>query len=216
MDTLSGIGVLDKAMAILRATSGGPLDLRALVEVTGISRATAHRLASGMVVVGLLRRDDSGAYAAGPALIGLGRSAAEAYPLTAVAVPVLRQLRDETGESTQLFVVDGDERLCVAAADSAHELRTIVTVGARLPMDRGSAGRSLRGLTGDDGWTASVAERAPGVASVSAPVRDDGAVVAAISLSGPVERVTEDPGAAFGALVLAAAHRIEAAVADGR
>ncbi|HEU5083462.1 MAG TPA: IclR family transcriptional regulator [Acidimicrobiales bacterium] len=213
--TVSGIGVLDKIVAILRIVSEGPLSLRQLVERTDLSRATVHRLAQGMEAVGLLRRGEDGAYALGLALIGLGRAALEAYPLTAVAVPVLRRLRDETGESAQLYVAEEGERLCVAAVDSNHELRTIVPVGARLPMGVGSAGRVLSGLADRDGWLASVAERAPGVASVSAPVWDDGQILAAVSVSGPIERVTKRPGQRFGDQVVAAARRIEAAMAHG-
>lgn len=213
MDTVSGIGVLDKVVAILRVVGEGPATFRELCERTEISRATAHRLAQGMEVVGLLRRGDDGAYTPGLALIGLGRAALEAFPLTTVAAPVLRRLRDDTGESAQLFVVEEGERLCVSAVDSGHELRTIVPVGARLPMDVGSAGRVLSGAVGRGGWVESVGERAPGVASVSAPVRgDDGRPLAAISVSGPIERVTRQPGARFGASVVAAAGEVEAAL----
>jgi len=212
MDSLSGIGVLDKAVTILRAVSDGPASLRDLVERTGISRATAHRLAQGLEALGLLRRGDDGAYVLGLALIGLGRGAADAFPLATVAVPVLRRLRDETGESAQLFVEEEGERLCVAAVDSAHELRTIVPVGARLPMDVGAAGRVLSGGTPAGGWVASVGERAPGVASVAAPVQDGRGVVAAVSVSGPVDRVTKRPGQRFGDQVVLAAREIERAL----
>ncbi|MFM8380433.1 MAG: helix-turn-helix domain-containing protein, partial [Actinomycetota bacterium] len=43
MDTLSWVGVLDKAMSVLRAVeSGGPLTLQELQDRTGLPRATAH------------------------------------------------------------------------------------------------------------------------------------------------------------------------------
>lgn len=213
--TVSGIGVLDKIVTLLRIVSEGPLSLRQLVERTDFSRATVHRLAQGMEAVGLLRRNEDGAYVLGLALIGLGRAALEAYPLTAVAVPVLRRLRDETGESAQLYVAEEGERLCVAAVDSTHELRTIVPVGARLPMAVGSAGRVLSGHGDRHGWLASVAERAPGVASVSAPVWDGTRILAAVSVSGPIERVSKRPGQRFGDHVVAAARDIEAAMAHG-
>jgi DNA-binding IclR family transcriptional regulator len=46
------------------------------------------------------------------------------------------------------------------------------------------------------GWAQSVAEREPGVASVSAPVREaGGAVIAAVSVSGPIDRLGRQPGA---------------------
>lgn len=208
MDTVSGIGVLDKAMDLLRVVATDRLRPADLAERTGMSRATAHRLASGLEAHGLLRRDADGRYALGLALVGLGRAAVEAHPLALAAVPVLEELQRTTGESAQLYVEDSGRRLCVAAVDSAQELRTIVGVGARLPLDVGSAGRVLRGEVGDDGWVVSVAERAPGVASVSAPVRVDGRIEAAVSVSGPIERLTRRPGAAFGPPVVCAASSI--------
>ena len=59
------------------------------------------------------------------------------------------------------------------------------------------------------GWAQSVAEREPGVASVSAPVRDAaGAVVAAVSVSGPVDRIGRRPGVRWAADLLAAAEAL--------
>ncbi len=115
-------------------------------------------------------------------------------------------LRDETGESVQLYVIDGDSRVCVAALESPHGLRTIVPVGAALTMQKGSAARVLREETSDHGWLESIEEREPGVASVSAPVLDaDGAVMAAMSVSGPVDRMGPNPGQRHGAAVIRAA-----------
>ena len=59
------------------------------------------------------------------------------------------------------------------------------------------------------GWAQSVAEREAGVASVSAPVRGPGGrVVAAVSISGPVERMGRQPGRMHGPAVVAAANRL--------
>jgi len=129
-----------------------------------------------------------------------------------VARPVLERLRDDSGESVQLYVRDGDERVCLVSLESRHELRTIVAEGARLPLAAGSAGRLLRGEPVDGSWVASVEERAPGVASVSAPVLVGGAVVAAVGISGPVERLGRHPGDDHGPAVTAAAERIGTAL----
>jgi DNA-binding IclR family transcriptional regulator len=216
MDSLSGVGVLDKASAVLGALEAGPRSLADVVAATGLSRATAHRLAVALEVHGLVRRDGEGRFALGLRLIGLGHAAAEAVPGWVHARPALEWLRDETGESVQLFVRDGDERVCVESLEGTHELRTIVPVGARLPLDRGSGGRALTSsaVVGGPAWIESVAERAPGVASVSAPVAvPGGPTVAAVSVSGPVERTTRSPGARYGAAVAEAACRISSRLA---
>jgi len=212
MDNTSGVGVLDKAAIVLSALEAGPSTLAQLVTATGLARPTAHRLAVALEAHGLVRRDDGGRFALGLRLATLGRAAAEGVPLTAAARPALEALRDETGESVQLYVRAGDRRVCVASLESPHGLRTTVPLGASLPLDRGSAGRALQGEGDRRGWVESVAEREAGVASVSAPVRDgDGVVRAALGVSGPVERTTRSPGRRYGAAVVRAARAVEAA-----
>jgi DNA-binding IclR family transcriptional regulator len=210
---VSGVGVLDKSISVLDALAGGPCSLNELVEATGIARATAHRLAVALEVHGLVRRDPEGRFALGVRLVALGRAAAEAIPLAAVATEALERLRGDTHESVQLYVREGDRRVCVAALESPHGLRTIVPMGASLPLGSGSAGRILDGAEPTaPGWIESVGEREAGVASVSAPVRDrDGHVVAAVSVSGPIERTTRQPGERYGDDVVRAAGRIERA-----
>ncbi len=210
--SVSGIGVLDKAVLIISALNPLPATLAELVERTELARPTAFRLAKGLVAHGYLRQDEDGRFALGGALVGLGRAATEGYPLHAVAAPELERLRDETGESVQLYVPDGGERLCLMALDSLHELRTIVAPGARLPLGRGSAGRILSGEdTAGRGWIETVEEREKGVASVSAPVLGhDGTPVAAFSVSGPIGRLGRSPGSRHGLAVVSAAESISA------
>jgi DNA-binding IclR family transcriptional regulator len=210
-ESVSGVGVLDKAVAILAALEPRPATLNQLVDTTGLNRATAHRLALALGRHGLVERDVDGRFCLGPRLTELGAAALAGPPLAVTARPALEVLRDGTGESAQLYVAAGEARLCVASLESPHSLRTIVAVGAVLPMDRGSAGAVLR----DDprinrrGWIESVEEREKGVASVSAPVRRGARVVAAVSVSGPVERTTRAPGRRYGVAVVDAARQVE-------
>ena len=216
--TVSGVGVLDKSVAVLGAVAGAasPLSLGDLVTATGLPKPTVHRLAVALEAHGLLRRVDGARYVAGLRLIGLGRSAAEAWPVIDVAREPLAALCGQTGESAQLYVREGDERVCVLSLESDHELRTIVAEGARLPLEVGSAGRVLTGEVLPSRWTASLGERAPGVGSVSAPVIDGhGQVVAAVGISGPLERLGSDPGGRYGDAVSRAADRISAGLTEG-
>jgi DNA-binding IclR family transcriptional regulator len=209
MDIVTGVGVLDKAMLVIRAVADAPRTLVELQTETQLPRATAHRLATALEAHGMLRRDTDGRFDLGQGLVPLGRTAAERFSLVELARPILERLRDETGESVQLFVREGDQRRCVLSLESTHGLRWIVPQGALLPLDVGSAGRVLSGEGGRHGWIESIGEREAGVASVSAPiVGSDGSVVAALSVSGPIERLTRQPGKRFGSDVTAAARRI--------
>jgi DNA-binding IclR family transcriptional regulator len=218
------VGVLDKSVLVLSAVEAGPCSLAGLVEATGLSRATAHRLAVALEVHRLLARDRQGRWVVGPRVAELAGGLA-ADPLLERADDVLGRLRDGTGESAQLYRRQGERRVCVAAAERGSGLRDTVPVGSVLPMTAGSAAQVLLAWTPEDplvrtaaftartlsevrrrGWASSVAERESGVASVSAPVRAaDGRVVAAVSVSGPLERLTRSPGRLHAAAVCAAA-----------
>ena len=104
-------------------------------------RATAHRLAVALEVHRLVARDGEGRFVLGPRLGEL--AAALPDPLVVPPQPVLAWVRDESGESAQLYRRDGIERVCVAAAERAHGLRTTVPVGSRLPLTAGSGAQVL-------------------------------------------------------------------------
>lgn len=230
MESTSGVGVLDKAATVLSALEAGPSTLAQLVQSTGLARPTAHRLAVALEHHRLVSRDMQGRFILGPRLAELAAAAGEDR-LLAAAGAVLGALRDHTNESAQLFRRQGDMRICVAAAERPMGLRDSIPVGATLSMLAGSAAQVLlaweepdrlhRGLQGAEftattlsavrrrGWSQSVGEREPGVASVSAPVRNPaGRVIAAVSISGPIERVSRQPGRLHAATVVAGANKL--------
>ena len=230
MDNSSGVGVLDKAAIVLGALEAGPASLASLVAATGLARPTAHRLATALEHHRLVARDLQGRFVLGPRLRELATAAGEDRLLEA-ANPVLARLRDITGESAQLYRRQGDSRVCVAGAERLTGLRDTVPVGATLTMKAGSAAQILlaweepdrlhRGLREAKftatalsavrrrGWAQSVGEREAGVASVSAPVRGPGGrVVAAVSVSGPIERLSRQPGRLHAQIVCAAAAKL--------
>jgi DNA-binding IclR family transcriptional regulator len=243
MNNSSGVGVLDKTVSVLSALEEGPASLAQLVKATGLARPTVHRIAVALETHRMLARDAQGRFVLGPRIGELAAAAGEDR-LLAIAQPVLAQLRDVTGESAQLYRPHADSRICVAAAERASGLRDTVPVGAALPMTAGSAAQVLlawedgsrmhRGLRGAKftattlaqvrrrGWAATAAEREPGVASVSAPVRGPGGrILAAVSVSGPIERLTRSPGRLHAGAVVAAGEKIsrllraEAVLAQG-
>jgi len=138
----SGVGVLDKTVAVLNALEAGPASLAQLVAATGLARPTAHRLAVALERHRVLTRDSQGRFVLGPRITELATAAGEDR-LLAIAQPILAQLRDVTGESAQLYRRQGDARICVAAAERATGLRDTVPIGAVLPMTAGSAAQIL-------------------------------------------------------------------------
>jgi DNA-binding IclR family transcriptional regulator len=229
VDNNSGVGVLDKAVRVLDALEAGPAALGDLAVRTGLPRATAHRLAVALEVHQLVGRTDDGRFQLGPRISPVGDL------LAGTAEPVLRALRDATGESAQCYIRTGSSRRCIAAAERASGLRDTVPVGTVLPMTAGSAAHVLLAWSAEPlpraasfdadelaatrrrGWADSVEEREAGLGSVSAPVfAADGSVVAALSVSGPLQRLTRSPGRRHGAAVVSAAAEVGEALSRGR
>ncbi len=147
--SVSGVGVIDKAVAVLVALERSPASLAELVEATGL--LPGHRPPPGGGAGGPrpgAARPRRALRVRVSAWWLWGGAAAEGLPLAGAALPALRALRDMTGESVQLYVREGDRRVCIAALESPHGLRTIVPMGASLPLDVGSAGRVLSGEPG--------------------------------------------------------------------
>ncbi|MCW1249591.1 IclR family transcriptional regulator [Acaricomes phytoseiuli] len=234
---LSGVGVIDKAAQILNALEAGPVSLTQLVTATDLARPTVHRLAQALSHHRLVSRDVRGRFILGSRLVELASAAGEDR-LIATAGPVLLTLRDAIGESAQIFRRQGDWRVCVASAERPIGLRDTIPVGAKLSMKAGSAAQVL--LAWEDherlldglhdakftpttlagvrrrGWAQSLSEREAGVASVSAPIRGpSGRVIAAISVSGPIERLTRQPGRLHAETVCHAAKTLSEALRAG-
>jgi len=222
---ITGVGVLDRCVTLLDLLTDGPRSLRALADASGLPRPTAHRLLMALEAHRLIARDPAGSFRLGPRLTELAAVAGPEFDLASVAGPVLDRLHQASGESVQLYVRSGEHRLCIAARDAGTGLRDSVPVGALLPLEVGSGGKVLLAWSPDGtrrvpaaelaairgrGWAASVAEREPGVASVSAPVLRDGALLAALCVSGPVSRLGQAPGRKLGPQVVAAAADLSA------
>jgi DNA-binding IclR family transcriptional regulator len=228
----TGVGVLDRCVGLLDLLADGPQTLRSLATASRLPRPTAHRLLVALEAHRLVARDAAGAFRLGPRLTELAAVAGPELDLASLAGPVLDRLHRSTGESVQLYARSGDHRLCIAARDAGTGLRDSVPVGALLPLAAGSGGKVLlawsmgvladpAAATADElaevriqGWAASVAEREPGVASVSAPVFRDNTLLAALCVSGPVSRLGQAPGRELSGPVTAAAAELSALLAE--
>ena len=230
MDNHSGVGVIDKAAAILAELEKGPATLADLVARTHLARPTVHRLALALEHHHLVGRDARGAFILGRRFLQLAATVGEDR-LVSAAQPILEALRDQTEESAQLFRPHAEHRICIAAADRPFGLRDSIPVGTTMTMHAGSAAQVLLAwddpermhallegarFTADDlarvreqGYAESAGEREAGVAGVSAPVWGaSGRVIAAVSISGPIDRLTGHPAEKHARDVMDAARRL--------
>jgi DNA-binding IclR family transcriptional regulator len=204
---VSGVGVLDKAIALLdEIAARQPVSFIELQGAVRFPKTTTHRLLAALETHGMVRRGSDGLFVSGPRF---GEAA-----LSQIATPILRHLSEVTGESSQLFVRRGQQRVAIVSIESGAELRTHVPLGAVYTIEKGSAGKLLieDSTALKRGWAESVGERAAGTASVSAPIYNDGHVVAAVCLSGPINRISDTPGRRYAKRVVGAAQDIQKAL----
>ena len=229
----SGIQVLDRAIYILSVIAAQPRNLTELCDATGLPRATAHRISVALEKHRLIERQDDGQWAAGPALAELAPHSNAR--LEDVANGLLPGLVAQTKESVQLYRLSGTDRLCIANAEPLTGLRDTVPVGTRMTLTAGSAAKvlvawspnTLRDTvlpdaaydraeldrTRANGIAESIAERDVSLSSASVPVFDpEGTMVAALSVSGPVDRMTDSPAKTFGDALQHTAKLIEQAL----
>lgn len=226
----SNVGVIDKAAIVLAALETGPATLVELTNRSGLSRPTAHRIATALEVHHFVDRNNDGRFVLGARFAQLAVAAGNDR-LIAAGIPILQSLHDRTGESAQIYRRHEGQRICIASVERTTGLRDSVPVGTRLSLAAGAASHvllawepseNLRGFLsrarfGNKAladvrrrdWAESVDERETGVSSVAAPIRNaSGQIVAAINLSGPSERMGEHPGHLYAPVVLSAAKHL--------
>ena len=208
---------LDRGLACLDfvAAADHPLSVDAVAEALGLHRSIVYRLLRTLELRRLVERDSDGDFLPGPYLAVLSRSVRRS--LRAAAAPVVANLAEKLQMTAFVVVADGDEAVTIDSVEprslNAH---VAYRPGTRHPLDRGAPGLALLAagavlvgeraevaLARSRGWAHSEAEVIAGMASVAAPIADQGAV-AVLWLAGAA--VAAD---VVGRQVAEAARRIE-------
>ena len=199
------VEAVDRALTLLEAfrEPGEELSLAELSERTGFYKSTILRLTGSLQAFGYLLRHPSGDYRLGSTLWRLGTLYRRDFLPAETVRPILRDLAEATGETASFYVRDGDERICLYRLNAKRALRHHLDEGARLPLDRGAAGRLLSAYANDpdeaglairsEGYAVSLGERDPDVGALAVPVfTAEGTCAGALTISGPVVRLTPE------------------------
>ncbi|WP_171169479.1 IclR family transcriptional regulator [Streptomyces sp. I05A-00742] len=243
-----GVQSLERAFDLLErmADAGGEVGLSELATSSGLPLPTIHRLMRTLVASGYVRQQPNRRYALGPRLIRLGESSARL--LGTWARPYLTRLVDETGETANMALLDGDEVVYVAQVPSRHSVRMFTEVGRRVLPHTTGVGKALLAQAPDDevrailgrtgmpaatektitapevfvdalarvretGYAVDDNEQEIGVRCLAVPVPGS-PTAAAISISGPAGRVTEESTERIVPLLKQIAAELSAALAS--
>ncbi|GAA2213735.1 IclR family transcriptional regulator [Nonomuraea monospora] len=213
------------------------LTIREVVDETGLAKTTALRMLQTLEHMGLLWATPKG-YAAGPALWRWAHLARNAWELPPETVQLMRELGARQRETVNLYVLRDVHRVCIAQQESPQPLRHVVRVGDELPLWAGASSKVLlkdaperllervaraspygeghvatlrewAARTEHDGYAISHGEREPGLSAVAVPVTGGSkATVAALTLSGPTVRFTDERVEEFRADLMEVARRM--------
>lgn len=138
-----GVQSLERAFDLLElmADAGGIVTISQLAASARLPMPTVHRLMQALIAGGYVRKEPSHRYALGPRLIRLGEVAG--LTLGAQAMPYLRQLAEEIGETANLAMLEGDSIVYLAQAPSRHAMRMFTEVGRHVQPHCTGVGKAL-------------------------------------------------------------------------
>ena len=214
---VEGVSAVGRALSVLAAFRRGDtaLSLAELAERTGLVKSTIMRLAVSLQQYRLLARLPDGSYRLDAETLRLGTAYQQAFSLSDHVMPALEHLAAKTGETASFYVRSGDERLCLFRSESANRIRMHVQPGDTRPMDESAIAQVLRryeaGRPGpkDDLplFTSGITD--PHAAALAMPVFGIGdGLVGALTISGPVSRLTAVRAEEVKFLLAEAAHKL--------
>ncbi|NTV11729.1 MAG: IclR family transcriptional regulator [Zoogloea sp.] len=119
-----------------------PVPLKQLAQETGLHPSTAHRILGAMSASSFVERSDSGIYRLGIRLLELGSLVKSRISLRETAMASMLKLHQETGESVNLGIRDGDEIVYIERTSSGRSaVRVVHIVGARAPLHTTATGK---------------------------------------------------------------------------
>ncbi|MCQ1999786.1 IclR family transcriptional regulator [Arthrobacter zhaoxinii] len=139
----SGVQSVERVFDLLEliADAGGAVTLSELAAAAALPLPTIHRLLRTLVGLGYARQLPNRRYALGPKLIRLGEGAN--LQLGALAMPQLKRLADELGETSNMAVLDADMVVYIAQVPSRHSMRMFTEVGRRVHTHDTGVGKAI-------------------------------------------------------------------------
>lgn len=216
--TASPLGSVDKALLALDALAmAGPqgLALGVLADQLGVHKASLHRTLAALRYRGYVEQTATGTYRLGPAATALATTALAEENLPGVLHPLLVAVCDELGELAHLGALAGREIVYLDKVEPDRAVRVWSAVGRRRPAATTALGRALLAASLDDerlawyadgylpmadlaaevsaarerGYAMEIESNEPGIGCVAVALAAAGRVVAAVSVTAPVDRV---------------------------
>ena len=195
---------VSRALAILECFDEDTPNL-ALYQISaklGLAKSTTYRLVSTLIEAGYLVQKDSNEYCLSLQLLRLAGVVTSSLDIAKISRGELLGVAAQCGETVEISMLAGEQRVCVDVVESASRLKSIVQVGATFGLYHGATGLTFLAFMPQEvrnrlirkappeihgrredfaaeleelrrrGIAHTIGQRVVGAAAISAPIRD--------------------------------------------
>jgi IclR family transcriptional regulator, KDG regulon repressor len=140
------IQTLSRAIAVMDCFTQehAELGVREIARMVNLSSSAAGRLLAALKEMGILSQNpDTRAYSMGVRVLSWANVYNSTLDVRIKAISAIAELHDTTLETISLYILEGDERVCIERLESPQSVRIVQRIGRRLPLYAGSAGKAI-------------------------------------------------------------------------
>ncbi|ODA31938.1 IclR family transcriptional regulator [Planctopirus hydrillae] len=140
------VPILDRALDLLETLSKHPegVTLTSLTASLGMPKNSVFRILSTLTLRGYVDRDEEAkVYRLNRKLLSISYGAIGGQRLLEVASPILRALRDATGETALLGTVSGRQGVVLDQFPSSHPVKVVVEIGHAFPLHSAAPAKAI-------------------------------------------------------------------------
>ena len=200
---------IERGIEILKLLEVGPLGVTELANATALPKATVHRLLKTFEAYHWVKLNRAKKYQLSWGILPMAKSFLTSLDVRAIAQPYMVSIRDQLQQSVNLFLAQGDYRICIERVAADKPLRHDIKIGTVYPIFKGAAGKIFGAYLADfkdtnmsagesaqirhDGYVVTRGNRVPDAASIAVPIFSFGNKLEAVmTISGPIGDYTEE------------------------
>lgn len=128
-----------------------PLGVAEIAQGLSMPRSTAYLIVKALSAARYVEPSGTGGkFYLGPKLFELGMAYGNKMDLSKEGGPIVKKLRDATGETVQLSILESDMLLVLMKEEGSQPIRIVSRVGSRVPINWAAGGRLIVADFDDD------------------------------------------------------------------
>ena len=138
---------IERGIEILRLLEAGPLGVTELANATALPKTTVHRLLKTFEAHHGVELNRDKKYQLSWGVLPMAKSFLTSLDVRAIAQPYMVAIRDQFEQSVNLFLAQGDYRICIERVAADKPLRNDIKIGTVYPIFKGAAGKIFGSLS---------------------------------------------------------------------